>query len=477
MKSPIGYLSAVSVGMRCCACALGATLWLSGCAVGPDYHQPAVAIPTQFKEAGTQWRLAAPSPQASLSSRWWDAYDDPELSRLVDAALQSNQSIAGAAAAYRLAQATVAADRASLFPTLGVDASASHSSSTTNQYAKAEASWEVDLWGGVRRQIESGKANAQGADATLAGERLSIAATLATDYFDIRQLDIDIDLLRQQEAVNGRILAITRAALAQGTASQVDLLYAQDTQEAVVANLQISQTSREQDEHAIAALTGVPPASLSIAPRLDYVFREPEVPSVLPSALLERRPDVVSAERTAAAANALIGVEKAAFFPDLDLSAQGLVQHNTFATLFSLPTRMWSLGPSLAATLFDGGARVAAVHKARATYDEDVASYREAVLTAFQNVEDSLSSLNHLRQQEHAFADIYQRNRQLLESVAAQLTAGTASEQSDLNQQVTLLTARQNLNDTQGALAKSDVGLVKNLGGGWTSSKSQAPIP
>jgi NodT family efflux transporter outer membrane factor (OMF) lipoprotein len=187
----------------------------------------------------------------------------------------------------------------------------------------------------------------------------------------------------------------------------------------------------------------------------------------LPSQLLERRTDVVSAERTAASANAKIGVAKAAFFPTLTLSAEGGFQHNTFANLFSMPNRIWTLGPDLAATIFDGGARTAAVHEAEATYDETVANYRETVLTAFQNVEDSLSTCNHLRQQAHAFDNVYQRNQQLFASENAQLQAGTASEEGLLTQRLTLLLAQQNLKDTQALLTQGSVALVKNLGGGW----------
>ncbi|HEY3597453.1 MAG TPA: efflux transporter outer membrane subunit [Paraburkholderia sp.] len=470
-------------------------LLLAGCAVGPDYHKPSVAIPTTFKE-GVDWQRAATDPQAALTGKWWLAYRDDELTGLVQHALDANQSIAGAQAAYRLAEATVAADRASLFPTITAGISGSRSRTGTNSTtlesggvntvsngtpdirnfasATATADWEPDLWGQVRREIESGKANAQAADATLAGERLSIVATVATDYFEVRQLDIDISLLKQQQAIDSRILDITRDAYAQGTASSDNVLEAQDTLQLVVADLQSSQTSREQFEHAIAVLTGVPPASFSIKPRLDYVFSTPAVPPTLPSELLERRPDVVSAERMAEAANARIGVAKAAFFPILDLSAEGGFQHNTLAHLFTLPSRVWTLGPDLAATLFDGGARTAAVHEAQATYDESVAAYREAVLTAFQNVEDSLSSLNHLQQQEEAFAAVYARNQQLFVSERAQLSAGTASEENVLTQQLTLLLAQQNLSDTQGALVQSSVGLVKNLGGGWKWGKPTA---
>jgi NodT family efflux transporter outer membrane factor (OMF) lipoprotein len=260
---------------------------------------------------------------------------------------------------------------------------------------------------------------------------------------------------------------MTQEGYRQGFASIDQVLAAQDNLEVTIADLQTTRIAREQDEHAIAVLVGVPPGNFSIAPDPSYAFVQPQVPLGLPSQLLERRYDVVAAERTAASANALIGVAEAAFFPTVTLSATGGFQHNTFANLFSLPNRFWTLGPDIAETIFDGGARTAAVHQARATYDQDVANYRNTVLTAFQTVEDSLSSVNHLRQQAQSFADILQRNQQLFASSNAQFDVGAASQQDVLTQQLTLLLAEQNLSDTQALLAQSSVALIRNLGGGW----------
>ena len=410
-----------------------------------------------------------------MTSAWWRDYHDDELTRLVEAALVANQSIAEAAANYRLAQATVAASVASLYPTVSAGFSGSRAESTTGTVSGTQtvistnlsASWEPDLWGEVRREIESSKARAQASDATLAGERLSIAASVATDYFGLRQADIDIDYLKQEIDLDTRLLAMTQAGFAVGTSSNDDLLTAEDTLELEVADLQTTQTAREQDEHAIAVLTGVPPGSFTIVPRREYAFAALAVPLVLPSELLERRYDVVNAERTAASANAKIGEAKAAFFPTLDLSAEVGFQHNALANLFSLPNRFWSVGPSLAETLFDGGSRSAAVAEARATYDADVASYRGTVLSAFQSVEDSLSSCNHLREEAEAYASILRRNQSLFDSEHAQYTVGTASEQNLLTQQLILLQAAQNLKDTQASLMTSTVTLIENLGGGW----------
>ena len=468
-----------------CGCLAAAALWITGCAVGPDYHKPEAQIPESFKE-GADWQRAQPNPQGALSRTWWLDYHDERLSKLVDEALHANQSIIAAEAAYRLAQATVTGSVAALYPTVSASLSGTRSEAgagaagtgiptgvTHAVTASASASWELDLWGQTRRQIESAKADAQASDAQRAGQRLSIAASVASDYFALRQADMDIAILQQEQQVDTDILTMTQAGYAQGASSADDVLVAQDTLEAVIAALQTTSTQREQYEHAIAVLLGVPPAGFSIEPQKDYSFVTPAVPLSLPSQLLERRYDVVTAERQAAAANAKIGVAKAAFFPTLDLSAQGGYQHNQFAHLFSLPNRFWTLGPTLAETIFDGGARTAAVREARATYDEDVADYRQTVLAAFQSVEDTLSSWNHLRQQAQAYTNIYQRNQQLFDNTRVQRDVGVASQQNLLSQQLTLLLARQNLQDTQASLTQSSVTLIKNLGGGWQWDESR----
>jgi NodT family efflux transporter outer membrane factor (OMF) lipoprotein len=471
--------------------------------VGPDYQKPSVQIPESFKE-GADWQRAQANPQGSLTSDWWSVYHDDKLTQLIEQSQKANQSIVAAEAAYRLALAIVQANTASLFPIVtaglsgtrtGVGSGFSAGGSTitggpvtgtsatggvANSFsASAAASWELDLWGAVRRQIEAAKGSAQATDAQLAGERLSIASSVAVDYFELRQSDIDIRLLKQQQSIDSRILDMTRAAFQQGEVSSDQVLEAQDTLEVVVADLQATEASREQEEHAIAVLIGVPPEGFSLPEDPGYAFALPDVPLDVPSQLLERRYDVVSAERAAASANADIGVAIAAFFPTVTLSAQGGFQHNTFAHLFSLPSRVWTLGPDLAATIFDGGARTAAVREARATYDEDVATYRNTVLTAFQSVEDSLSSVNHLRQQRQAFSNILQHNQQLFASENAQLQAGAVSQQEMLTEQLTLIQAQQNLSDTEALLTQGTVTLIKNLGGGWQwqADDAKAPAP
>ena len=476
--------------------ALSAMVSLAGCLMGPDYRRPEVQIPDGFKE-GVEWERADANPQGAIDNTWWRMYGDDKLNDLVDQSLHANQSIAAAEAAYRLALATVEADRAGLFPTVtaGVSASrsggnaaalgASRGGGTTSAAAApgnsivalGSVSWELDLWGQIRRQVEAAKANAQASDAQLAGERISIAASVATDYLALRQADYDIRALKEQQDAYGRILAIVQTAYAEGAASNDDVLVAQEDLETVIADLQTTEINREHDEHAIAVLVGVPPESFSIAADPDYHFVAPAVPTALPSQLLERRYDVVSAERTAAAANASIGVAEAAFYPTLTLSAEGGFAHSTLAHLFTVPNRFWTLGPELAETIFDGGARTAAVHEARATYDENVALYRNTVLTAFQSVEDSLSSMNHLRAQESSFAKVLDSNTRLFASEQAQFDAGAASQQNVLNQRLTLIQAQQNLRDTQALLAQSHVLLVKNLGGGWQRDDAETASP
>jgi len=457
-------------------------LSLAGCMVGPDYQKPAMELPMGFKE-GTQWQRAVANPQGALNSQWWQAYNDPLLTDLIQRSATANLSIVAAEAAYRGAQAQVSSSQAGLWPTLGVGLSGSRGvggngsgggvstagGAQNSVSATLTASWEPDFWGQVRRGIESSSAAAQASDAQLAGVRLSISSSVASNYLALRQQDIDIGLLQQQQQINQQLLDMIQADYTQGTAANDQLLQAQDQLSTVVASLQTAQRSREQYEHALAVLVGQAPSQFSVAPVANYTFVVPHPPLTLPSNLLLRRPDVVVAERTAAAANAKIGVAQAAFFPTVDLTATGGYRASALGDLFSLPNRIWTLGPSLAATLFDGGARDAAVQAAQASYDQDAATYRGTVLSALQNVEDNLSAINHLNVQAVTYQQIYARNQQLFGSQEAQLKAGTVSQQNVLTQQLILLQTEQNLRDTQGQLSQGSVALIQSLGGGWES--------
>lgn len=460
------------------------SLVLGGCMVGPDYQKPAMALPQSFKE-GAQWQRAVSNPQGALDSQWWLAYQDPVLNDLVARSAKANQSIIAAEAAYRLAQAQVASSRAGLWPTVGVGLSGSRgeggdgttASTTTSSGVKNSvsatltASWEPDLWGQVRRGIESSQATAQQSDALLAGVRLSISSSVASNYLALRQMDIDVRLLQQQQQINQQLLEMIQAQFTQGVATNDQLLVAQDQLTTSIADLQTSLRDREQYEHALAVLVGMAPSEFSVAPRNDFSFVVPRPPLTLPSTLLQRRPDVVAAERSAAAANAKIGVAEAAFFPTLDLTASLGYRGSALGGLFSLPNRVWTLGPALAETIFDGGAREAAVKQAEASYDQIAANYRGTVLSALQNVEDNLSAINHLQTQADAFQQVFARNQQLFGSQEAQLRAGTVSREAVLTQQLVLLQAEQNLRDTQGQLSQGSVALIQSLGGGWQATQ------
>ncbi|MFL1547103.1 efflux transporter outer membrane subunit [Pseudomonas sp. M5A4_2d] len=462
-------------------------LMLGGCMVGPDYQKPAMALPQSFKE-GAQWQRAVSNPRGAMDSQWWLAYQDPVLNDLVARSAKANQSIIAAEAAYRLAQAQVASSRAGLWPTVGVGLSGSRGSSGSGSgtsttsgtttggvqnsvSATLTASWEPDLWGLVRRGIESSQATAQQSDALLAGVRLSISSSVASNYLALRQMDIDVRLLQQQQTINQQLLDMIQAQFTQGVATNDQLLVAQDQLTTSIAGLQTSLRDREQYEHALAVLVGVAPSEFSVAPRTDFTFVVPRPPLTLPSTLLQRRPDVVAAERSAASANARIGVAEAAFFPSLDLTAEVGYRGSALGGLFSLPNRIWTLGPALAETIFDGGAREAAVKQAEASYDQIAANYRGTVLSALQNVEDNLSAINHLQTQADAFQQVYQRNQQLFGSQEAQLRAGTVSRETVLTQQLVLLQAEQNLRDTQGQLSQGSVALIQSLGGGWQTAQ------
>ncbi len=453
-------------------------LCLSACTFGPDYRRPMVAVPQSFT-AGVAWRRADANPQGAISSTWWTSYRDPQLTALIGRAMAANPGIEAQQAADRVAHAVVAANVAGLFPTVAgtLTADKAGPSGGNNLFNPASfqpafgstlsASWELDLWGKVRRQIQSSRAAAEASDAELAGERLSITSSVAAAYFQLRQADVDTELLRHQERIDSELLGMTKAAFTQGAASNDQVLSAQNTLEAAIAARENTEAAREQYEHAIAVLVGVPPETFHLAPDPAYRFVVPDIPVSVPSELLERRYDVVSAERTAAAASAQIGVAIAAFFPSLSLSAEFGLESNMLGQLFSLPNQYWILGPTLAPTFFEGGARRAALGEARATFDQDAATYRQTVLAAFQSVEDSLSTLDHLRQQARAFAGVYDGSSALFASQKAQLEAGTASRQNVLGQQLTLLQAQQSLTDTQALMVQDSVGLIKNLGGGW----------
>src|SRR5215813_11959399 len=386
----------------------------SACTVGPDYQRPSAPVPTQYKEAG--WKVGEPLDAIDRGA-WWSIYKDPVLDGLERQIDISNQNLKAAAAAFQQAEWIVAQARAGFFPIGDVNASALRSrtgggSSSTTGFGRsgfisnvfstsASASWVPDLWGKIRRTVESDVASAQVSAGDLATARLSAQGALASDYLQLRVADELKRLLDATAKAYAESLRITRNQYAVGAASQSDVAQAETQLRSTEAQAIAVGVTRAQLEHAIAVLIGKPPAELSIA-QSDVVTEVPVVPGGLPSALLERRPDIAAAERQMAAANAQIGVAEAAFYPTITLSADYGVSALMIAKLFSEQARFWASGSSLAETVFDAGARAAVVKESLAIFDQTIANYRQTVLTAFQQVEDQLAALRILAQQAEA---------------------------------------------------------------------------
>lgn len=447
-------------------------LLLSGCTVGPDYQRPLMAMPVHYKEA-RGWQQATPQDDRH-KGEWWSVYQDATLNSLLSQVSLSNQNVAEYAAQYRQAQALVAQSRAALFPTLDYDASTTRSGSHTDStrttssshQAALNASWELDLWGKLRRTREEDQASAQASAAELANITLSAQTELAEDYFQLRIMDEKIGLYQQSIVAYQRYLRVIQNQYQAGTESRATVAQAQQQLESASASAQDYQWQRAQMEHAIALLVGKAPADFSL-PAATLTATLPAIPGGLPAELLQRRPDIAMAERKMAAANAAIGVATAGYYPDLTLSASGGVSASALHNLFALPNRVWSLGPELSGSLLDFGATSASVDQARAAYDASVANYRQTVLTAMQDVEDRLVELNTLQgeiaAQQRATAAAQtsaQVTRNQYEAGMIDYLDVATTENSSLSAQQSLLT----LKSTQWV---SSVALIAALGGGW----------
>jgi NodT family efflux transporter outer membrane factor (OMF) lipoprotein len=467
-------------------------LLLSGCVVGPDYVKPTMDVPAQYKEAGP-WTQAQPA-RADASGPWWQAYGDTTLDGLVARANTSSQTLLQYEAQYRQARALADEARASLWPTAGVQAGTTRARSggsvagaaaasaagvtnaarvgTTHQVGLS-ASWEPDLWGGVRRNIEAGEATAQASADTLAAARLSIQATLVQDYVQLRAVDLQAALYARTVAAYQRSLKLVSSQYREGVALRSDVALAESQLASAEAEAIDLRAQRSQLEHAIAVLAGSAPAQLSIAPLpdpTDMALTLPALPALVPSQLLERRPDIAAAERRVAAANADIGVARAAYFPALSLSASGGYAGAAFSQLFDAPARVWSLGATLAQTLFDGGLRRARSAEAVAAYDATVAGYKQTVLNAFQEVEDNLASLAVLdaeiaKQQQAAAAARLSQDLAL-----KQYEAGTSTYLTVVTAQTATLSSERAVAQLLARRLVASSALITGLGGGWSNS-------
>ena len=473
-----------------------AVLLLAGCAVGPDYVRPQVDVPTAFKETGGPWKTAAPQT-IDADHPWWDAYGDSTLGALMVQANAANQNIRVAEAQYRQAQAITAAARANFFPTVGLNAGAVRAQSNSTGVVKLGttdtlglgASWEPDLWGSVRRSVEAGTASEQASADDLAGARLSIQTTLAQDYLQIRVIDLERDLYASTTAAYAKALELTQHQYAAGTVLRSDVALAESQLKTAQAQAVDLEAQRAQLEHAIAVLTGQAPASFSLPPLESsgqpqtaeslssasaLHVQLPVSPAGLPSELLERRPDIAGAERRVQAANANIGVAKAAYYPQITLSASGGFSAASLATLFNTPSRVWSLGAALAQTVFDGGLRKAHTDQAVAAYDASVAQYKQTVLGGFQQVEDDLATLRVLDSESTLQAGAV-RSAQLAERLAlAQYRAGTATYLSVVTAQTLSLTNQRTAAQVLGRQLAASVSLIAATGGGWSAADAQA---
>ncbi|CAG9191598.1 efflux transporter outer membrane subunit [Burkholderia vietnamiensis] len=470
--------------LRLCALLAGVA-FLSACSFAPTYHTPRTALPASFKEAGG-WQAAKPADRIARDG-WWKAFRDPVLDRLEAQVAAANPDVAAAVARHDEAAALFDQARSGLFPTIGLGAQVSSNrqsatrplrgSNQPNVYGAntldAGFDYDLDLWGKVRNEVAAGRADAQASADDLASVRLSLQTSLANAYFNLRGLDQQQRLLADTIDTYRRALQLTMSRHAGGIASDLDVSRAQTQLESARASAEDVRARRALYEHSIATLTGVPASSFSLTPDRHAAYL-PSIPAGFPATLLQRRPDVAAAERRMAAANAKIGVMRAAFFPDVTLGLIGGYQSSGLGHWLSAPNEIWSLGPSLALTLFDGGRRRALTDQAYAQLAENGAQYRAVVLAACQQVEDNLALTHHLGDEaarEQEALDAAERALQLSMSryrdgVVSYLDVVTA-QTTELNTKVAMLEL-----DTRRQLAA--VGLIAALGGGWSAEETSS---
>jgi len=468
---------------------------LAGCKVGPNYERPPAPTPGAFKELAG-WRPSDPQDTIDRGA-WWSVYRDPVLDRLERQVEISNQTLKQAEAAFREAQAVVREARASLFPTLSTttgvqrqgvgsvktgsfsadgSVSGGHGSTVvvSDRFSlQGQASWDLDVWGRIRRSVESDVANAQASAADLASARLSAQGELAADYFQLRSLDAQQRLFASTIEQYRRALQIAQNQYNAGIVARSDVVTALTQLQTTQAQAVDLGVRRAQLEHAIAVLTGAPPADLTLAAG-PLAARVPVVPASLPSALLERRPDIAAAERRMQQQNALIGVAVAAYYPDISLSAALSFASDALSSLFQTSGEVWTLAASATQTVFQGGLRGAQVEAARAAYDQRVAAYRQTVLGAFQEVEDQLAALRILQEEAKAEDAAVRSAREAVQLTLNEYRAGTVAFTTVITAQTTLLTDERAALTVQEARLVASATLIQALGGGWDATRLPA---
>jgi NodT family efflux transporter outer membrane factor (OMF) lipoprotein len=467
------------------------TLSCASCNLAPKYQRPPATVPAAFKEApsgadaAAAWKPAGAKVDA-IRPDWWELYGDPELNALEQQVRISNQTIRGAEANFRVSRALVVQARASLFPSASVSpavtrsrSSQTYSSSGTgggsgvaanNFDLPLDASYTVDLWGRIRNSVAASEFSAQAGAADLAAAVLSTQAALAEDYFELRALDEQRRILTETVESYRQTLDLVASLVRNGIDSDEDLAIAQSQYDTVVTQATDVGVSRAQYEHAIAVLIGKPPATLSIAAAAFHAT-VPAIPSGIPSALLERRPDIAAAERQVAAANAQIGVARTAYFPNLTLGGAAGYQSLNSSNWFDWPSRFWSLGPQIGATIFSVGSLRGVNDQAKAAYDQAVANYRQTVLAAFQAVEDNLAALRILAIEEKQERTAVASAEHYLALAQARFKAGIDSSLNVATAQNTVLANRENLVQVQLRQVNASIALVMALGGGWDTSR------
>ncbi|ART47712.1 RND transporter [Acidovorax carolinensis] len=456
---------------------------LTACSTPPPHERPALDVPTTYKQ-GVQgsavWQTA--QPQDSVPGPWWTLFADPALDALQERAASGNQNVALAVARLRAARAALDSAGAAGLPSLGATASSTRARSGTtadnttqartrnSQALGLNASWELDLWGRLSGGVDAARASAEASAGDLAAMRLSVQATVVQTYFALRAAEAQVLLLDDTLTAYERSWQLTRNRQRAGVASAADVAQAEAQYKSTQVQRLEAQTSRAQLEHALVALTGQAPAALSV-PATAELPAPPAVPAQLPSRLLERRPDIAAAQQRVAAANAQIGVAQAAFFPAVTLSGAAGYRGTELSSLLNAPNLFWSLGPAVAVSLFDGGARSAAVESARATHDQAVASYRQTVLTALQEVEDNLAAATALEREQQLQAEAVAAAQRALDVVGNQYRAGTVGYLNVLTAQTTVLSAQRNLIDVRSRRLAAVNMLLKNVAGSWAAER------
>lgn len=457
---------------------MASAMVLGACTLGPDYQRPSVTVPSAYKESGI-WRPAQSEPRAS--GEWWRDYGDATLDALVARVALDNQNLAAAEASHRAAVAAVQSARAALLPSVAADVQLTRSRGAQNSGNAVTAgagsgartlarvagalSWELDLWGRVRRSVEQARANAAASGADLAALELSLRGSVVSTYFALRVAESERRLLDDNVAALRRALDITRNRYRVGVAAKLDVSQAETQLATIEAQAQELGVRRATLEHALANLVGAAPADFALSDSA-ALPRVPPIVASVPSLLLERRPDILAAEQRVAAANAGIGIAEAAWFPSLSLGASAGFQHSNLIDVVSLPYHFWSLGPALAGTLFDGGLRKSQKAEAVAVYDQSAAQYRQTVLDAFVEVEDQFATLRVLAAEAEAQARAAasaEESRRLAEN---QYKAGTVSYLNVVSAQTSALNAARSALDIEGRRLAASAALMQALGGG-----------